>query len=85
VKLVHLVGFVIKKFVTMHSHTDVKKKYKFKFSRVRLSRMCYHHGYLKLQLLIIESKQMQLCSEERPLRDISLLVALWRLGNVTIK
>jgi len=26
VKLVHLVGFIIKKFVTMHGHMDVKKK-----------------------------------------------------------
>jgi len=25
VKLVHLVGFIIKKFVTMHGHTNVKK------------------------------------------------------------
>jgi len=25
VKLVHLVGFIIKKFVTMHSHMNVKK------------------------------------------------------------
>jgi hypothetical protein len=25
VKLVHLVGFIIKKFVTMHCHTNVKK------------------------------------------------------------
>jgi len=24
VKLVHLVGFIIKKFVTMHGHMDVK-------------------------------------------------------------
>jgi len=24
VKLVHLVGFIIKKFVTMHGHTNVK-------------------------------------------------------------
>jgi len=23
-KLVHLVGFIIKKFVTMHSHTNIK-------------------------------------------------------------
>jgi hypothetical protein len=26
VKLVHLVGFIIKKFITMHGHTNVKKK-----------------------------------------------------------
>jgi len=26
VKLVHLVGFIIKKFVTMHGHMNVKKK-----------------------------------------------------------
>jgi len=26
VKLVHLVGFIIKKFVTMHSHMNIKKK-----------------------------------------------------------
>jgi len=26
VKLAHLVGFIIKKFVTMHGHTNVKKK-----------------------------------------------------------
>jgi hypothetical protein len=26
VKLVHLVGFIIKKFVTMHGHTNVKRK-----------------------------------------------------------
>jgi hypothetical protein len=26
VKLVHLVGFIVKKFVTMHGHTNVKKK-----------------------------------------------------------
>jgi len=25
VKLVHLVGFIIKKFVTMHSHMNVKR------------------------------------------------------------
>ena len=25
-KLVHLVGFIIKKFVTMHGHVNVKKK-----------------------------------------------------------
>ena len=25
-KIVHLVGFIIKKFVTMHGHTNVKKK-----------------------------------------------------------
>jgi predicted RNA-binding protein YlqC (UPF0109 family) len=25
VKLVHLVGFIIKKFVTMHGHVNVKK------------------------------------------------------------
>ena len=24
-KLVHLVGFIVKKFVTMHSHMNVKK------------------------------------------------------------
>ena len=27
VKLVHLVGFIIKKFVTMHGNTNVKKTY----------------------------------------------------------
>jgi len=27
VKLVHLVGFITNKFVTMHGHTNVKKKY----------------------------------------------------------
>jgi len=27
VKSVHLLGFIIKKFVTMHVHTNVKKKY----------------------------------------------------------
>jgi len=26
VKLVHLVGFIIKKFVTMHGHTNVKSE-----------------------------------------------------------
>jgi len=26
VKLVHLVGFIVKKFVTMHGHTNVKEK-----------------------------------------------------------
>jgi len=26
VKLVHLVGFIIKKFVTMHGHMNVKKR-----------------------------------------------------------
>jgi len=26
VKLVHLVGFIIKKFVVMHGHMNVKKK-----------------------------------------------------------
>jgi len=26
VKLAHLVGFIIKEFVTMHGHTNVKKK-----------------------------------------------------------
>jgi hypothetical protein len=26
VKLVHLFGFIIKKFVTMHGHTNVKKR-----------------------------------------------------------
>jgi hypothetical protein len=26
VKLVHLVGFIIKKFVTIHGHMNVKKK-----------------------------------------------------------
>jgi hypothetical protein len=26
VKLVHLVGFIVKKFVTMHGDTNVKKK-----------------------------------------------------------
>jgi hypothetical protein len=29
VKLVHLVGFIIKKFVTIHGHMDVKKEGKF--------------------------------------------------------
>ena len=29
VKLVHLVGFIIKKFVTMHGHMNVKNKRKF--------------------------------------------------------
>jgi len=28
-KLVHLVGFIIKKFVTMHGHANVKKKTKY--------------------------------------------------------
>ena len=27
VKLVHLVGFIIKKFVTIHGHMNVNKKY----------------------------------------------------------
>ena len=27
VKLVHLVGFIIKKFVTMHGHMNVKKNH----------------------------------------------------------
>jgi len=27
VKLVHLVGFIVMKFVTMHGHTNVKSKY----------------------------------------------------------
>jgi len=29
VKLVHLVGFIIKKFVTMHGHMDLKFDYLF--------------------------------------------------------
>jgi len=35
VKLVHLVGFVTKKFVTMHGHMNVKYVY------VLLSQFCY--------------------------------------------
>jgi len=31
VKLVHLVGFIIKKFVTMHGHMNVKKLWRTKF------------------------------------------------------
>jgi len=31
VKLVHLVGFITKKFVTMHGHMNVKKKFKINY------------------------------------------------------
>ena len=35
VKLVHLVGFIIKKFVTMHGHINLKKKVYFKIYAYR--------------------------------------------------
>ena len=51
VKLVHLVGFITKKFVTMQGHMNVKKKYIFlcrlqksKFSAVNIMQMYFCKG-----------------------------------------
>jgi len=46
VKLVHLVGFVTKKFVTMHGHTNVKLEV-IKF----LSMPIQHSGMLNLKFV----------------------------------
>ena len=35
-KLVHLVGFIIKKFVTMHGHMNVKLSYEFVMDCLKL-------------------------------------------------
>ena len=40
VKLVHLVGFIIKKFVTMHGHTNVKNVFKVSFKQ-KANKMCF--------------------------------------------
>ena len=60
VKLVHLVGFIIKKFVTMHGHMNVKKTsvlymWEAKFSQTQ----CWSSAILSIQCL---SQTSQSCS-----------------------
>jgi len=43
VKLVHLVGFIVQKFVTMHGHTNVKKEVAINLTEVRCGCVEWNH------------------------------------------
>ena len=49
VKLVHLIGFIIKKFVTMHGHTNVQKK---KFTQY----ICNNISYIQVISFILNGR-----------------------------
>ena len=60
VKLVHLVGFIINKFVTMHGHMNVKFPFVLKASMANSSS---HHCYAVTRLGTIKSQLPEICAE----------------------
>ena len=66
VKLVHLVGFIIKKFVTIHGHTNVKKTFQIAYCFITVMN-CLVMSYFSLIF-----RKYSSCEEGFPVKSVDI-------------